>query len=226
MLTFNQNFVKYWCDEVWLSCLWERERLWPVGATACFVTWLTHADCCMCVCLLFKTATASDVEILAMDLLWSHSPRHPSLLCFLSVSYNIRPSLLNDGSFHYKRHLTESRPIHQFTLLVCVCVFVCVHCSCPNALKTKLFVWSHFVGTALTYGERCKKWCQSSNSHVQVSFKLKIYTDRCLEVVSVTEVHWNKHYSVLYRRSWPYSQHCNQADKDPELCRAGHSFNL
>lgn len=115
-----------WCSEVWLSCLWERERLWPVGATACFVTWLTHADCCMCVCLLFKTATASDVEILAMDLLWSHSPRHPSLLCFLSVSYNIRPSLLNDGSFHYKRHLTESRPIHQFTLLVCVCLCVCI----------------------------------------------------------------------------------------------------
>lgn len=69
-----------------------------------------------------QTATTrlSDVEILAMDLLWSHS----SLSSVFSHSVdNIRSSPLNDGSYHHKHHSAENGPIHQLTLLVreCVC---------------------------------------------------------------------------------------------------------
>lgn len=97
-----------------------KEFPWPFNVTTYFVTdgSSTESGAMYCMCILFKWQQPDSV--MWKYWLWiCYGLIHLSLLCFLSLSRNIRSSLLNDGSFHLKQHSTENGPIHQLTLLVC-----------------------------------------------------------------------------------------------------------
>lgn len=93
-----------------------REFPWPFNCAS-----PTESVAMCCKCLLLKWQQPDLVRWKYW--LWiCYGLIHLSPLRFLSLCDNTRSSLLNDGSFHHKHHRTENWPIHQLTLLVCVCV--------------------------------------------------------------------------------------------------------